>query len=33
MMVKEEILEMEEWDVKDGSILTDMVQEVTVRLG
>ena len=33
MMVKEEILEMEERDVRDGSILTDMVQEVTVRLG
>lgn len=32
MMVKE-ILEMEKWDVRDGSILTDMVQEVPMRLG
>ena len=32
MMVKD-ILEMEKWDVRDGSILTDMVQEVPMRLG
>lgn len=32
-MVKEEILEMEKEDVRDGSILTNVVQEVTLRLG
>lgn len=32
-MVKEEILEMEKRDVRDGSIRTNVVQEVTMRFG